>query len=326
MLLLMLAVAVMFFVAWNIGANNAANVMGISVGSGALSLRRAVVLVFALEICGAVFFGDSVARTVGVGIMSSTGMRMVEAVAVLFLVGAFITAACYFRVPLSMTQVLVGCVVGYGFAVSSVLNVGVISGVALSWLISPLFGVVSGFFGYYLVQRWFLSHFSNMHDVGRSFGFFAGLEVVSCAFVAFAQGANSIAAAVGVFSGVVPAVSLDMLFVLKIVGGAGIGVGMAVWGYRVMQTISSGIVVMNPAMCFVAQFAAAFVVLFFTFFGMPVSCVNVVVGTVIGVGLISGARTIHWKVIYEIVGSWVFVLPVSAFVSFLFIRGLIVFV
>lgn len=326
MLLLVLAVAVMFFVAWNIGANNAANVMGISVGSGALSLRRAVVLVFALEICGAVFLGDSVAHTVGVGILDSYGMRMIEAISVLFLVGLFITVASYFRVPVSMTQVLVGCVVGYGFATSSVLNVGVVLGVALSWLVSPLLGVVFGFVGYYVVHRWFLSHFSNMHDVGRSFGFFAGLEVVSCALVAFAQGANNIAAAVGVFSGVVPAVSLGSIFGLKLVGGVGIGIGMAVWGYRVIQTISSRIVVMNPAMCFVAQFAAAFVVLFFTFAGMPVSSVHVVVGTVIGVGLISGARTIHWKVIYEIVGSWVFVLPVSAFVSFLFVRGLVVFV
>ncbi len=326
MLLILLAVTAMFFVAWNIGANDTANVMGIPVGSGALSLKRAVVLVFALEIMGAVLYGDSVARTVGAGILGSHGMRMIEAVSVLFLVGLFITTASYFRIPMSMTQVLVGCVVGYAFATSSVLNTRVIFTIALSWLFSPLLGVVFGLLGYYLVRRLFLSHFVNMHDVSRSFGFFAGLEIVSSALVAFAQGANSIAAAVGVFSGVIPAISLGSLFGLKLVGGIGIGIGMAVWGYRVMQTISSRIVVMNPAMCFIAQFTAAFVVLFFTFIGMPVSCVHVVVGTVIGVGLISEAKTIHWKVIYEIVGSWVFVLPVSAFVSFLFIRGLIVFI
>ncbi|MFH1127521.1 MAG: anion permease [archaeon] len=312
--------------AWNVGANNTANIMGIPVGSGVLSLRGAVMIVLVLEILGVVFYGGNVARTVGTDMIGTYGMRLVEAIAVMALVGGFVTLASFFRVPMSSTQVLVGCVVGYALATSSILNWGTVFGIALSWVISPFIGILFGFVGYYAVRRYFLSDALNMDEVRMIFGVFVALEVASAAMLAFAQGANSIAAIVGVFSGVVPLLSSGALLVMKVVGGVGVGAGMAMWGYRVIRTISSRIVAMDPAMCFVSQISAAIIVLLFTFFGMPVSSVHVVVGTVIGVGLISGARMIHWNVIYEIAGSWVFVVPLSAFVSFAFIRALIVFV
>lgn len=326
MLLFISAMVVLLFLAWNAGANDAANVMGIPVGSGVLSIRNAVVIVFVLEFFGAVFFGRNVADTVGLDIVTSSGMRLVEAVAIVFVAGVFMLLASYFRVPVSMAQVLVGCVIGYGFATSAALDVSVVTWIAMGWLFSPLIGIFLGFLGYYLVKVYFLSDFLNMAEVGRSFRFFAGLEIFSAALIAFAQGANNVSAIVGVFFGIVPPLEGGYIFAFKVLGGLGIGIGMATWGYRVMRTISSRIVVLNPAMCFASELAAAIIVLFFTFVGLPVSSVHVVVGTVIGVGLISGAQAIHKDVIYEIAGSWIFVVPVAALVSLLVIRGLLVFV
>lgn len=326
MLLILSAMAVLLFLAWSAGANNAANVMGIPVGSGVLSIRNAVIIVFVLEFFGAVFFGRNVADTVGLDIVTSSGMRMVEAVAIVFVAGVFMLFASYLRVPVSMAQVLVGCVIGYGLATNALLDVSVITQIALGWLFSPLIGIVLGFAGYYLVNVYFLSNFLNMAEVGRSFRFFAGLEIFSAALIAFAQGANNVSAIVGVFRGVIPPLEGPYILAFKALGGLGIGIGMATWGYRVMRTISSRIVVMNPAMCFASELAAAIIVLFFTFIGLPVSSVHVVVGTVIGVGLISGAQAIHKDVMYEIASSWIFVVPVSAFVSLLVIRMVLVFV
>lgn len=325
MLLLLIAFLLLFFVAWNIGANNTANIMGIPVGSRALTFRNAVLLVFVLEILGALFYGGGVMRTIGSGILGTVGMRLVEAMSIVFLMGVFLTVASYFRLPVSSTQVLVGCVVGYGLATSSIVNLVVMSKIVLSWVLSPFLGILAGFVAYFLVKRYFLSGFLNMHDVGKSFRVFLGLEIVSSALVVFAQGANSIAAVVGVFSGVESFMNSEIIFMFKMLGGVGIGVGMATWGYRVIKTISSKIVAMSPAMCFVSQLAAAVVVLFFTYLGMPVSSVHVVVGAVIGVGIFSKVRTIHWNVVYEIASLWIFILPLSAFVSYLFIRGLVVF-
>ena len=326
MLITISAMAVLFFLAWTAGANNAANVMGIPVGSGVLSIRNAVIIVFVLEFYGAVFFGGHVADTVGLDIVTSSGMRMVEAVAVVFVAGVFMFLASYFKIPVSMAQVLVGCVIGYGLATSAALDLTVVTWIAMGWLFSPFIGILLGFVGYYLVNAYFLSDFLNMAEVGRSFRFFAGLEIFSAALIAFAQGANNISAIVGVFHAVIPPLEGSYILAFKALGGLGIGVGMATWGYRVMKTISSRIVALNPAMCFASELSAAIIVLFFTFVGLPVSSVHVVVGTVVGVGLISGAQAIHKDVMYEIAGSWIFVVPVAAVVSMLVVRALLVFV
>ena len=53
-----------FYMAWNIGANDVANAMGTSVGSGALTFRRAVVLAGIFEFAGAMLVGGTVTETI----------------------------------------------------------------------------------------------------------------------------------------------------------------------------------------------------------------------------------------------------------------------
>ena len=52
-ILLYLAIACGFYMAWSIGANDVANAMGTSVGSGALTIKRAVIIAAILEFAGA---------------------------------------------------------------------------------------------------------------------------------------------------------------------------------------------------------------------------------------------------------------------------------
>ena len=69
LILFILAILFGFYVAWNIGANDVANAMGTSVGSGALTLRKAVILAAILEFAGAFLLGSHVSETVESGIV-----------------------------------------------------------------------------------------------------------------------------------------------------------------------------------------------------------------------------------------------------------------
>ena len=67
--LTLLLLAAGFYMSWNIGANDVSNAMGTSVGSGALTLRRAVIIAAVLEFSGAFFLGSSVSETLQKGII-----------------------------------------------------------------------------------------------------------------------------------------------------------------------------------------------------------------------------------------------------------------
>ena len=69
MIILTAGFAVCVYMAWNIGANDVANAMGTSVGSGALTLRRAIIVAAVFEFCGAVFFGSHVTDTIRKGVL-----------------------------------------------------------------------------------------------------------------------------------------------------------------------------------------------------------------------------------------------------------------
>jgi len=75
---LVIAVIAGLYMAWNIGANDVANAMGTSVGSGALTLKQAVLLAAVFEFAGAFFIGGHVAQTIQKGIVDVDSLRAAE--------------------------------------------------------------------------------------------------------------------------------------------------------------------------------------------------------------------------------------------------------
>ena len=123
MILTGLAMVFGLYMAWNIGANDVANAMGTSVGSGALTLKRAVILAAVMEFAGAFFIGPHVTETVRKGIIDidlfkidPDGARMLcfAMLAALLAAGAWLQVASYFGWPVSTTHSIVGSIVGVG--------------------------------------------------------------------------------------------------------------------------------------------------------------------------------------------------------------------
>ena len=102
--------------------------------------------------------------------------------------------------------------------------------------------------------------------------------------------------------------------------------GILTWGgYKVIETIGSEITNLLPIMAFSAQLASAINVHVYTLFGMPVSTSHSIVGAIFGVGLVKGIKVVNLKIMREIIICWLATPFVSGAISFVVLKGIIVF-
>ena len=134
------------FMALGIGANDVANAMGTSVGSGALTVRQAVIIAAIFEFLGAVLAGGEVTATIrkgiiDVGLLSGNPDLLVYGMlASLLAAGTWLLVASYFGWPVSTTHSIVGAIVGFAVAGIGIEAVkwGTVGSIVLSWVISPV--------------------------------------------------------------------------------------------------------------------------------------------------------------------------------------------
>jgi len=110
------------------------------------------------------------------------------------------------------------------------------------------------------------------------------------------------------------------------VGGIGIVLGLATWGYRVMETVGKKITELTPSRGFAAELAAALTIVLASRLGIPVSTTHILVGSVLGVGMARGIAALDLRVVGSILISWVATLPIAAILSiffFYFFKGLL---
>lgn len=154
---------------------------------------------------------------------------------------------------------------------------------------------------------------------------FAILMVFTACSMAFAHGSNDVANAVGplaavigvVQTGAVAAKSVMPAWIL-LLGGVGIVVGLATYGYRVMATIGEKITHLTPSRGFAAELGAATTVVLASGSGIPVSTTHTLVGAVLGVGCARGISTLNLRLVSNIAISWVVTLPAGAGLSIIF--------
>ncbi len=398
------AIVVGFYMAWNIGANDVANSMACAVGSKAMTVFWAVVLAAVCNFCGAVLVGSHVADTVRKGIIDTQAFtddpRMLAhgMLCALLAAAVWLNLASCFGMPVSTTHSIVGAVVGFGVLEAGLRHVywAKLGQIVASWFISPLAGGIIAFVIFKLILRYILSvdgpaaaarkgvpvccfvvfttlilsiiykGLKNLHlDLSASKAialsilggltaasisiFLAGrnrncsdepsveqqlaqvektfvvLVIISSCTVAFAQGANDVANAIGPLAAVaeivrtnaVPgAVQVDTRFL--VLGGAGIAVGLATFGYRVMRLVGTKVTEITPSRGVAANLAGMMTVLACSKMGLPVSTTHTMIGAILGVGLARGITAINRKVVKSIFVSWLATVPIAAGLTVLF--------
>jgi PiT family inorganic phosphate transporter len=156
-MLIMIAAAFGFLMAWGIGANDVANAMGTSVGSNAITIKQAIIIAMIFEFAGAFLAGGEVTSTIRKGIIDASYFTDVPELLVYGMIGSLLAAGIWLVVasalgwPVSTTHSIIGAIVGFAAVGVSADAVewGKVGGIIGSWVITP---AISGFIAFIIFQ------------------------------------------------------------------------------------------------------------------------------------------------------------------------------
>ncbi|MCU7863183.1 MAG: inorganic phosphate transporter, partial [Candidatus Thiodiazotropha sp. (ex Lucinoma borealis)] len=196
-----------------------------------------------------------------------------------------------------------------------------------SLVVATIFGIVVAIIGKIMINKVQVDdeadkdfHYASVEKV------FTPLMVFTACAMAFAHGSNDVANGIGPMAAVLSLVesggevgqSSGLPIWILFVGGAGIVIGLATMGYKVMQTIGTKITELTPTRGYCATLAAATTVVIASKTGLPVSTTQIAVGCVMGVGLARGVGAIDLRVVGNIVVSWLITLPAGGILAAIF--------
>jgi inorganic phosphate transporter, PiT family len=319
-LLLVLTIAVALLFDFTNGFHDTANAVGTAIGTRALPPRFAVGLTAILNLVGAVvttqLLHAEVANTVGSLVAPAGGVAMSMLIAVL--IGAITWNLFTWRagLPSSSSHALIGALIGMGLVVYGLDTVqwGEVYPVFIALVTSPIIGL----FIAYVLTVVLLNLFRRVRP-SHANGVFRRLQLFSSGFVAFSHGANDAQKTMAIItlalfsSGHLP----EFIVPTWVALAAAIAIGLGTWagGWRIIRTMGTRIVRMQPVDGFAAQTAAAAVIQLATAWGLPVSTTQVVSGAVMGAGATQRFSAVRWGVARRIVWAWIFTIPASAILA-----------
>jgi PiT family inorganic phosphate transporter len=296
------------------GFHDTANVVATSISTRAMPPRLAVGMAALLNFAGA-FLSLAVAATVAKDVVN--GGVITPTVVFAGLIGAIAwnLATWWFGLPSSSSHALIGGVVGSAFAAAgsdAIFSDGLLGKVLIPAVVAPIvafiIGVVAINLAYGIAGR------ERPGPVNR--GFRLG-QIVSGGMLALAHGTNDAQKTMGIITlALIANGSLsehaDVPFWVVVTSASAIAIGTYTGGWRIIRTMGTRIIKMDPAQGFSAQGAGAAVILASSHYGFPLSTTQVISGGIMGAGAGKRISAVRWGVAGNIVVAWLLTLPAAA--------------
>ncbi|CAN5578368.1 inorganic phosphate transporter [soil metagenome] len=316
------------------GFHDAANSIATVVATRVLSPGVAVAWAAFFNFIAFIVFGTAVAKTIGGDMVNIAVIPPGDQLYVLLagVLGAVIwnLITWYFGLPTSSSHALVGAYAGsaitsfiYHFGFTDVQTVLIAAGwiKTLSFIVlSPLIGMTLGFFlmilVYWVFHRVRVSKVDRIFRVGQLF---------SAAAFSLGHGGNDAQKTMGIITIVLVSGGFlqktvegklpDIPLWVVLIAHTAIGLGTLSGGWRIIKTMGTKIVKLQPVGGFCAETAGALTLAANTYFGIPVSTTHTITGAIVGVGSAKRFSAVKWGVAGRIVWAWVLTIPAAAFIA-----------
>src|SRR3954463_624789 len=299
------------------GFHDTANAVATSISTRAMPPKVAVGLAATLNFVGA-FLSLQVAATIATGIVQADVITPSIVFAGLIGAIAWNLATWYVGLPASSSHALIGGVVGSAFVAEgpeAVQGAGIVEKVIVPALVAPVLALGVTALAISLAYR----IVGRRHPGPVTRGFRLG-QIVTGGLFSLSHGTNDAQKTMGiVFLALVangnlsPSADVPTWVVLS--AATAIALGTYVGGWRIIKTMGSRIIKMDPAQGFAAQGGGAAVILTASHPGFPLSTTQVISGAIMGAGAAKRVSAVRWGVAGNIVVAWALTLPASAAVG-----------
>ncbi len=321
---------VTLYLAFGIGSND--ETMSSVVGSGTLSLNKAVIWGGILACLGCIFLSEGVGKNIGSSLFGEElrlEYDMWMMLAIILSTSIWLVFASKTGAPISTTHSVVGSVIGVAFIWSFIpgndflysLNWTKFGTIALGWVLSPLLGLITAYCVQTLLQKFIRDKWQRDGKIGfleieRSEKTYQYFLLFFISITQLSRGGNDSANAIGIYYGLIETgdISSNMAVLLRIATGIMIAIGLIVIGRNVIKNVGGSLIEMRPSDALAIESSNALVVFTCTMLGLPISGSHVLIFSIIGSGLVKGEKP-NWKALKKMVVAWIVTFPFAAMLS-----------
>lgn len=333
--ILLLSVVLTMGVIFVNGWTDAPNAIATCVTTRCMSERVAIWMAAVFNLLGVIVMSlvnTTVAFTIKnmVNFEGDYQMAMYALCAALIAIVVWAVAAWYFGIPTSESHALIAGLSGAAIALQ-----GGISGINADEWVKVLYGLflstLLGFGSGYLVCKGTIAICYNMQR-GKTNRFFRVAQIIGGAAMAFMHGAQDGQKFMGVLllglfmingmdMSAGTALPVWMMFLCSIT----MGLGTAVGGKKIIKSVGMDMVRLEKYQGFSADIAAAGCLFLSSIFGIPVSTTHTKTTAVMGVGAVKRLSAINFKVVKDMVLTWVLTFPGCGLIGFIMAKIFLAF-
>ncbi len=317
------------------GFHDAANAVATVVSTGVLPIRTAVIIAGAFNFIGAIT-GTAVAKTIATGFADPAIVGQTVVLAALIGASIWNLLTWWYGIPSSSSHALIGGLAGAvtshagwsAFRWSALMHK-----VVVPLVVSPTLGFIGAFFVMiglvWLVRR---MRPTVVHKASRR------LQLISACAMAFSHGSNDAQKSMGIIAlaltsfvaaghtgipeTMLPHRTGEIPVWVVTACALAIALGTMAGGKKIIKTMGSKILRINPLQGFAAETAGTLTILGASKFGVPVSTTHCINACIMGVGASKRISAVRWGVAGNILTAWVLTLPLSGAIAYMLMKVL----